>query len=233
MARTPSRMVTAAAAAVATVAAAAAAAIAAPTAGNCGTFAAVGGAVRMPATAAAASDGWVAGTYFNKRALMFKPNGGGGVDPPGSGLLHYTFRADVAGTYNVVLRSNAPHVTEHNDVWVRVGGGGSMFKGTPNNLAVVSLTDEWVKLYQNTGGDRWHVGGVTKDHDGHKVLTRPLEAGEELTVTLSGRSSRYAIADVMAVVCDPKRSSCGSGWAPYDAMVADSFSSRCTRCARQ
>jgi len=233
MARTPSRMVTAAAAAVATVAAAAAAAIAAPTTGRCGTFAAFGGAVRMPTTATTASDGWVAGTFFNKRALMFKPNGGGGVDPPGSGLLAYTFRADVAGKYNIVLRSNAPHVTEHNDVWVRVGEGASMFQGDPTNLAVEPLTDEWVKLYQNTGGNRWHVGGVTKDHDGHKVLTRWLAVGEELTVTLSGRSSRYAIADVMAVVCDPTKSSCGRGWAPYDVVVAESFSSPCTRCARQ
>lgn len=58
------------------------------------------------------------------------------------------------------------------------------------------------------------VGGKTVDFNGHDLLTRPLAAGETFTVTLSGRSSRIGVADVILLVCDPTVRACGGG-SPY------------------
>lgn len=58
---------------------------------------------------------------------------------------------------------------------------------------------------------QWMVGGKNVDFNGHDLLTRPLSAGEKFTVTLSGRSSKIAIADVLLLLCDPTSGSCGGG----------------------
>lgn len=76
---------------------------------------------------------------------------------------------------------------------------------------VVGLSGGFVKVYQNRGRNQWVVGGVTKDFDGHVLLTRPLQHGEVFTLTLSGRSAQLAIADILLWACDPSAGQCGDG----------------------
>lgn len=80
---------------------------------------------------------------------------------------------------------------------------------------VARLPAGYVKLYQNRGHNAWVVGGVTKDFDGHSLLTRPLRRGEEFTVTLAGRSSQLAIADILLWECNRSAGQCGNGSAGY------------------
>lgn len=96
-------------------------------------------------------------------------------------------------------------------VWVKLGYGARMMQGNK----VVGLSGGFVKVYQNRGGNQWVVGGVTKDFDGHVLLTRRLNQGEVFTVTLSGRSSKLAVADVLLWTCNSTWGQCGNGSAGF------------------
>eukprot|EP00168_Porphyra_purpurea_P019148 TRINITY_DN749_c0_g1_i3.p2 TRINITY_DN749_c0_g1~~TRINITY_DN749_c0_g1_i3.p2 ORF type:complete len:181 (-),score=60.56 TRINITY_DN749_c0_g1_i3:205-747(-) len=177
----------------------------------------------MPATGAGAGDGWVASTVAGREALVFKPDKlSTGIDGAGEvGVKEYTFKVDTAGAYRVMMRLNAPHPTDHNDLWMKLGAGARMYQGS----TVLTLTSGWFKVYQNRGKDEWMFGGLTVDFDGHGLLTRPLAAGETFTVSISGRSSRLAVADVYLLVCDPTWSACGGGWPYYETAVGMGVSS--------
>jgi len=192
---------------------------------SCAVYAATGGAVRMPAATAGGGDGWVVETVSGRRALTWKPDvdDAASLDAPGTGTREWTFRADVAGTYRVVLGLSAPHPTDFNDVWVRLGDGAARVKVGSGRVAIPE-TAGWFKVYQNAGGGRWVFGGVTVDFDGHYPLTRRLAAGAEFTIGLSGRSSRLAVADVMLVACDVAGTDCGAGTPSYDRAVSMGFS---------
>lgn len=166
----------------------------------------------MPVAAAGGGGGWAVANRGSRWALVFKPNKRShSVDAPGQGIKHYKFRAAVAGTYRLALRMAAPHPTEHNDVWVKLGHGARKMKGR----SVVGLSGGFVKVYENDGGMKWMVGGKTKDFDGHDLLTRHLYAGEVFDVTLSGRSSLLALADILLWACDPYRGQCNDGSPGY------------------
>jgi len=72
---------------------------------------------------------------------------------------------------------------------------------------------------------QWMLGGVTVDFDGHYLLTRPLTAGETFTFSISGRSSKFAVADIYLLVCDPSKSACGGGWTYFNTAVKMGVSS--------
>lgn len=92
-------------------------------------------------------------------------------------------------------------------LWVKLGHGAHMMKGRK----MVGLSGGFVKVYQNRGRNEWVVGGVTKDFDGHTLLTRNLHRGEEFTLTISGRSSQLALADILLWACNPSAGQCGNG----------------------
>lgn len=73
---------------------------------------------------------------------------------------------------------------------------------------------------------QWMVGGKHVDFDGHDLLTRPLSVGETFTVTMSGRSSQVAVADVLLFVCDPTQGPCGGG-SPYWQRAVGMAASAC------
>jgi len=175
--------------------------------GRCYAYSAAGGVVRMSAVAAGGGGGWVVGSRSGRRALIFKPNKDShSVDGPGQGVKAFRFRVAAAGTYRIAFRLSAPHWTEYNDLWARLGGGARMVRGG----RVRPLSAGWVKVYQNRGRNQWVLGGVTKDFDGHDLVTRPLRAGETYTLTVSGRSSKLALADVAAFKCNLP-GGCGNG----------------------
>lgn len=175
----------------------------------CAVYAGALGVVRMPAAATGGGDGWEVQTVAGRNALIFRPDKEAtSIDAPGAaGVRTFSFAPDEAGSYRVVLRMNAPHPTDYNDVWMKLGAGAKKFQGS----TVSSLTAGYFKVYQNKGQREWMVGGKNVDFNGHDLLTRPLSAGEKFTVTLSGRSSKIAIADVLLLLCDPTSGSCGGG----------------------
>lgn len=180
--------------------------------GHCGVYSSAGGVVRMPTAAAGGGGGWEKQMRGGRWALVFKPRKTShSVDSPGQGIKYFRFRAAQAGVYRLALRMSAPHSTEHNDVWVKLGYGARMMQGNK----VVGLSGGFVKVYQNRGGNQWVVGGVTKDFDGHVLLTRRLNQGEVFTVTLSGRSSKLAVADVLLWTCNSTWGQCGNGSAGF------------------
>ncbi|GAB0489651.1 hypothetical protein MMPV_000876 [Pyropia vietnamensis] len=178
----------------------------------CSVYAGAAGVVRMPAAATGAGGGWEVQTIAGLEALIFRPNKEATtVDPPGAaGVRTFSFKADEAGPYRVVMRMNAPHPTDYNDVWMKLGAGARKFK----NGVLSSLTAGYFKVYQNQGKREWMVGGKHVDFNGHDLYTRSLAVGETFTVSLSGRSSQIAIADVLLLGCDPTLGPCGSG-SPY------------------
>eukprot|EP00168_Porphyra_purpurea_P016118 TRINITY_DN512_c1_g1_i2.p2 TRINITY_DN512_c1_g1~~TRINITY_DN512_c1_g1_i2.p2 ORF type:complete len:116 (-),score=34.06 TRINITY_DN512_c1_g1_i2:289-636(-) len=115
----------------------------------------------MPAAAAGGGGGWVVTTVSGLRALVYKPaKASHSVDGAGSGFKAFRFRVAAAGTYRIAFRLAAPHPTEHNDLWARLGGGAQMVKGrTPRPLSA-----GWVKVYQKPGAE--HVGA----RGGHQGL---------------------------------------------------------------
>lgn len=115
----------------------------------CAVYAGALGVVRMPAAATGGGDGWEVQTVAGRNALIFRPDKEAtSIDAPGAaGVRTFSFAPDEAGSYRVVLRMNAPHPTDYNDVWMKLGAGAKKFQGS----TVSSLTAGYFKVYQNKG----------------------------------------------------------------------------------
>eukprot|EP00171_Calliarthron_tuberculosum_P008809 IDg8809t1 len=128
----------------------------------------------------------------------------------------YHFTVNEPGVYRVMLRSSAPHSTEHNDVWMSLPESGSQM--TKDGLNMLPIADPlsadqmwaykvpdnvWFKVYQNQGGDTWNVGGYTLDFDPHTVLTLPLQADETwYSVRIAGRSTQFDVDRIIIFKCE-------------------------------
>lgn len=124
-----------------------------------------------------------------KDGLMYKPNGGAGVESKGTDPVSYAFTVQKSGVYAIEMDSTAPHSTEHNDVWMRIKESGiAMRRGSEYR----SATTDWIKVYQNSGGRLTQARSV--DHTPFSIMTgRALEVGEKVTLEISGRSSKFLV----------------------------------------
>ena len=114
-----------------------------------------------------------------------------GIDKPGKGILTYTFQIQTPGTYRLILRSAAPHKTEHNDVWAQFTRNETV--GRKSNGDEVDLgQSDWFKVYQNKGNDSWNWAASTVDHNAHNIFAL-IETPGEYELQLSGRSTLFKV----------------------------------------
>lgn len=172
--------------------------------------------------------------WLGSGALTYKPwsSFGGTEWKPSSfkdpRIKSYFFQVNVPGTYRVLLRSAAPHWTEHNDCWMALPeSGSSMTKDGFNIIDIAGVTPAaqlngdwadnraWFKVYQNEGLNKWNVGGKTKDFDGHSIIARKLDAGKWYSVRIAGRSTQFAIDRIIVFRCENHE--CGYNAHRYEA----------------
>jgi len=119
-------------------------------------------------------------------------NDSGGIDKAGDGILTYSFQIQTPGTYRLILRSAAPHNTEHNDVWARFPQN-EVYGRKSNGSSEVDLgQNEWFKVYQNKGNDSWNWAASTVDHNAHNIFAEISSPGT-YSLQLSGRSTKFKV----------------------------------------
>lgn len=128
----------------------------------------------------------------------------------------FSFRVNEPGMYRVLLRSSAPHITEHNDVWMSLPESGSQMTNNGVDFFPIAapITTEmlewdyvdqavWFKVYQNRGGDLWDLGGYTLDFDPHSIVTQLItEVDRWYSVRIAGRSTQFDIDRIVVHKCE-------------------------------
>lgn len=132
-------------------------------------------------------------------AIVWKKQGGGGIDAKGSGAVCANVKFSTPGVYYFTGVSSAPHPTEHNDAWFKFSGGFDLYR--PQARSFRSGNNEWYKGYQNNGRNNPADYIVTIDHNGHQMLTKPVVAGRVYKICVAGRSSKYSIFKLVFLKC--------------------------------
>jgi|GEM_PF-2957689 len=141
-----------------------------------------------------------------------------GIDAAGAGILTYTFRVTLPGSYRFLLRSSSPDNTEHNDVWVRFPDNPATGVRQRGPGSIEIQQNSWFKVYQNTSGQEWKWDARTVDFDPHSIFLTISEPGT-FSVELSGRSTLFKI-DRLVLFNEQVRFS--------DATRLDNAESACT-----
>lgn len=115
-----------------------------------------------------------------------------GIDAAGIGVLTYTFKIDLAGSYRFLLRSSSPDNTEHNDVWVRFPDNPVIGIRQTGQGTISIEPNTWFKVYQNTSSQDWKWDARTVDFNPHSIFLTIDEPGT-YSVQLSGRSTLFKI----------------------------------------
>lgn len=164
---------------------------------SCEIFAEQDGLITMETESALLSDDWSLQTGVDEALgtgyYEWKHgNTSGGIDSAGDGILTYTFNITNPGTYRFIIRSAAPHNTEHNDVWARFNSN-EVTGIKSNGSSEVDLgQDTWFKVYQNKGNDDWNWAANTVDHNAHQIFAN-IESPGVYSLQLSGRSTQFKI----------------------------------------
>lgn len=173
--------------------------------------------------------GWDGSGY-----LAYKPDSsiGWAEQPPTSmadeRIKTYRFKVNTAGTYRMVLKSSAPHPTEHNDVFMAFPESGALMRrhGETKDLTwPMDKNADWdtsidssnfFKVYQNQGNREWNYGGKTVDFNGHDIITRELQAdGTWYSLRLCGRSTQYFVDRIYLFRCEIDEGECDFGSEKY------------------
>lgn len=133
-------------------------------------------------------------------AIVWKKQGGRGIDAKGSGAVCANVRFGKPGIYYFTGISSAPHPTEHNDAWFKFSGGFDLYR--PQARSFRSGNNDWYKGYQNNGGNNPANYIVTIDHNGHQMLTKPVVAGRVYKICVAGRSSKYSLFKLAFIKCE-------------------------------
>lgn len=159
--------------------------------------------------------------------LVWKPNkSGASIDRPGSGEICYRFRVDKSSTYYLTADTRAPHVTEHNDLWILFNRGLRLYKVESNRYwKWGKYYFNWLKGYQNLGGMKYANMLRTIDFNGHQFETSYLRRGETYKVCISGRSSKYYVCNLHLVACKGKW--CRNSSKAIQAILKRTTSSPC------
>ncbi len=115
-----------------------------------------------------------------------------GIDGSGQGVLDYEFEITDPGTYRFLFRASAPDTREHNDAWMRFPDNpGEARKSNGGSLDILNQ-NQWFKVYENKGGDKWAYEARTIDEDPHLIYAI-IDAPGVYSVQLSGRSTMFKI----------------------------------------
>lgn len=133
-------------------------------------------------------------------AIIWREGGGAGIDPAGSGSVCARVKFAKEGTYYMTAHTKAPHGTDHNDAWFRFSGGLSLLRRGEGTMKVGNTG--WYKGYQNLGAHKMADYILTIDFNGHQFVTKKVAKGAVYDVCVGGRSSRFAVYDLLFVMCD-------------------------------
>ena len=164
---------------------------------DCAVFAEENGLLVMETESAPLSDEWslqtgVEGALGDGYYEWKHGNTAGSIDSPGKGILTYTFQIQTPGTYRFILRTAAPHNTEHNDVWARFQSNEVVGRKSNGSSEVDLGQNSWFKVYQNKSGDEWNWAANTVDHNAHQIFALIPSAGQYV-LQLSGRSTLFKV----------------------------------------
>lgn len=144
-----------------------------------------------------------------KKGLIYKNGPSGGISPKGKyGVRCFDISAPKTGKYYFSAISYAPHVTEHNDVWVQSKKGFELWKGKQRGPKANGF--QWLKAYQNNGKRGFSDEFKTIDYNGHIFIIPNVIAWKKFQVCISGRSKLYEIYKLVLVKCESS-STCKSG----------------------
>lgn len=170
--------------------------------------------------------------YQGSGYLAYKPDShfGGAEKPPMNmsdrRIKTYYFTVNRPGLYRVVMKSAAPHWTEHNDIFMSLPESGALKRkrgilfnlSWPLDQSIIlgEYVDprNWFKVYQNEGDHKWHWGGKNEDHNGHDILTRHLEPGKIYSLRMCGRSTRFNVDRFALYHCEDHE--CNNGSKRFD-----------------
>lgn len=164
--------------------------------------------------------------YRGSGYLEYKPlSSFGGIEPKPYNYMDpriktYFFTVTKPGIYRIMLRSAAPHWTEHNDLWMSLPESGAqrtkdgvnyevIASPVPEQLMVSDYVNpvNWFKVYQNAGDNTWNNGGFNVDFDGHVVSTLPLDAEQEkwYSIRIAGRSTQFKVDRITVFRCEDEQ----------------------------
>ncbi len=127
-----------------------------------------------------------------------------GIDEPGLDILTYFFlpmhpsNIELRARFRIIFHTAARGNTEHNDVWVRFPN----HKGEavrPDGSATIDLGNDWFKVYQNEGGNRWTFDTFTVDNDPHDIYYLATEEQFYNAIQISGRSTQFKLNRIMII----------------------------------
>lgn len=134
------------------------------------------------------------------KGIIFKRSPARGISPPGRyGRMCFNVQAPMDGKYYFTAISYAPHVTEHNDVWVGASKGFELWQAGRYRKYVGP--GNWLKAYQNNGRKGMSEHFKTIDFDGHRFLIPNVKKGETFEVCIAGRSKKYEMYRLILKKC--------------------------------
>lgn len=111
------------------------------------------------------------------------------------GTLSYPVRVSTPGRYLVLLRSAAPHDTEHNDTWVRLDGPAITW--TADDAPACSQHDDgWYKTFVNESYHIWSWNNKNCDHTERRLYAHIAEPSDYV-LRLRARSPGHLIDRVV------------------------------------
>lgn len=152
------------------------------------------GCVFMNAASVQISDGWVPLVD----GLVFKPyDDSRKISQAGVAPLVFNFVPAETSRYAIVLDMTTNGGSDHNDVWMSFTPGGFQIM----KEGVSKRQDGWIKGYHNKNGRAAIVSTV--DRNAHSISTGDvLTAGAEYEFTVSGRSSKVVLHQVLLFPCE-------------------------------
>lgn len=144
--------------------------------------------------------GWQYVSRGGYKGMIFKQSPARGISPPGRyGRICYKVQAPQDGKYYFTAISYAPHVTEHNDVWVATSKGFELWQA--GNYRKYVAPGSWLKAYQNNGKKGISEHFKTIDFDGHRFLIPNVKAYRTFEVCIAGRSKKYEMYRLILKKC--------------------------------
>lgn len=118
------------------------------------------------------------------------------IESPGLGILTYSIQISKTGTYRFLYRTSAPHVTEHNDAFIRFRDNEVEARTDAGDVFDLGQ-DTWFKVFQGRGNNEWnysaHVEG--DPHQIYAIIDTPgvyrLEVAGRSTLFKMDRMSLY------------------------------------------
>lgn len=137
----------------------------------------------------------------NGNGLIWRKDALRGIDRKGTGSKCFHFKVPSDGNYYMTAITSAPHVVDHNDMWIKLSSGVAMYRVSTGVHRYSSR--DYIKGYQNQGKDIKTNVLSNVDRKPHYMVSNFMKKGEPYEVCISGRSSKFTIYKIVFVKCNP------------------------------